>query len=60
VKASAPIAAPFMKARRSMSCMVSSPAPDEGALVIGNHRGTVRRAKTLETAAVFWSASILG
>src|SRR5215467_13063299 len=45
VKASAPIAAPFMKARRSMSCMVSSPAPDQGALVIGNHRGAVRRAK---------------
>src|SRR5262245_54392407 len=45
VKASAPIAAPFMKARRSMSCMVSSPAPDQGALVIGNHRGAVRRGK---------------
>src|SRR5262249_32325717 len=43
VKASAPIAAPFMKARRSMSCMVSSPAPDQGALLIGNHRGAVRR-----------------
>src|SRR5258708_5795446 len=44
VKASAPMAAPFMKARRSMSCMVSSPAPDQGALVVGNHRGAVRRA----------------
>src|SRR5262245_20203849 len=43
VKASAPIAAPFMKARRSMSCMVSSPAPDQGALLIGNHRAAVRR-----------------
>src|SRR5262245_44832745 len=57
VKASAPIAAPFMKARRSMSCMVSSPAPDPGALVIGNHRGAVRRANTLATAAVFWNGS---
>jgi hypothetical protein len=37
--------------------MVSSPAPDEGALVIGNHRGAVRRANTLETAAVFWNGS---
>jgi hypothetical protein len=37
--------------------MVSSPAPDQGALVIGNHRGAVRRAKTLETAAVFWNGS---
>src|SRR5499427_8796544 len=36
------------------------PGTRSGALVIGNHRGTVRRAKTLETAAVFWSASILG
>src|SRR5215831_8560246 len=53
VKASAPNAAPFMKARRSMSCMVSSPAPDQGALLIGNHRGAVRR----ETAAVFWNGS---
>src|SRR6516165_8492040 len=53
VKASAPITAPFMKARRSMSCMVSSPAPDQGALLIGNHRGAVRR----ETAAVFWNGS---
>src|SRR6516164_1227404 len=57
VKASAPIAAPFMKARRSMSCMVSSPAPRQGALVIGNHRGAVRRANTVETAAVFWNGS---
>src|SRR5262249_26346486 len=32
-----------MKARRSMSCMVSSPAPDQGALLIANHRGAVRR-----------------
>src|SRR5215468_11729374 len=36
------------------------PGTRSGALVIGNHRGAVRRAKTLETAAVFWSASILG
>src|SRR6516165_1456300 len=57
VKASAPIAAPFMKARRSMSCMGLLPGTRSGALVIGNHRGTVRRAKTLETAAVFWNGS---
>src|SRR5262249_49571045 len=57
VKASAPMAAPFMKARLSMSCMVSSPAPDQGALVVGNHRGAVRRAKALGTAAVFWNGS---
>src|SRR5215468_2666784 len=57
VKASAPMAAPFMKARRSMSCMGLLPGTDQGALVVDNHRGAVRRAKILETAAVFWNGS---
>jgi hypothetical protein len=41
-----------MKARRSMSCMVSSPAPDQGALLIA----TIAARSVEETAAVFWSA----
>src|SRR5262245_12065985 len=50
VKASAPIAAPFMKARRSKSCMrSSSPAPDWALLA------AVRRPKRSEAAAVFWN-----
>src|SRR5215471_10851771 len=33
------------------------PGTRSGALVIGNHRGAIRRANTLATAAVFWNGS---